>query len=367
MAYKQYRGIGVYRRRRRAIIALVLVLLLLGAAAAYGFSAGYLTFTENGLRFNLLAKSDDTPPDVVVEPSTTPSTDTTQGTTEPTTTEPPAPPAEYHGALLLDADRLTDSTYVDAQLSVLEQYGMTSVAVTVKDKSGTVRIPCASQYAEGAVAEDAEQFLAALDTLRAKGIRLVAMVSALRDNVMPRTFRECATKTNSSLWLDREYTTWLDPYQDVTRVYLTDLIVACRDAGFSEVLLYHFSFANIGKTNMITYQDGGVDKADALAALASSLRDATEGKLALSVLLTDQTVAEGADALAGQDATKLCNAVDKVYLPMEKPDTDLLSGFVPDRPEDCRVAAYLTDGQPLSASEYPTFDYLVRAQNYEYQ
>lgn len=368
MAYRQYRGIGVYRRRRRAIIAAVLVLLLLIIAALFAFGAGYLVFTENGLRFQAKPGGADVPPDVVIEPPVTAPPETTgQSTTEPATTEPPVVQTNYTSALLLDADRLTDSAYVESQLAVLERYGMTSVAVYVKDKTGAVRIPCASPYAAGAVAEDAERFQAALDALRSRDIELVAMVSALRDNVVPRAFRECATKTGDSLWLDREYITWLDPYQDVTRVYLTDLVVACRDAGFSEVLLYNFTFANLGKTDMITYQDGGVAKEDALSALASSLRDATEGKLALSVLLTGKTVTEGQDALAGQNATKLCNAVNKVYLSMEKPEEALLASFAPDRPEDCRVAAYITGGQPLAAADYPTLDYLVRTESYEYQ
>ena len=142
----------------------------------------------------------------------------------------------------------------------------------------------------------------------------IAVISALRDNVRPRTtHRGSSLKLESgSTWLDREYMAWFDPAGEDTLACLLATVRACEAAGFEQVVLEDFSYPTAGKLDLITMPDSA-DRVQALTQLANQLRDGTD--LALGLVLTPEAAASLTDPVSGQDVAALAPFFDRMYAP----------------------------------------------------
>lgn len=348
--YDRYRGSRRRRQNRIKIILLVLLLLVVLGIAALFVLQETAIYTADGFHFPFSRQEEEsglTPDDGEdiqleiqdpqpggVQPDTTPS-DTTE--------EPLPEPVELPrtAALLADGDRLlTEKAELLRQFS---EKGLSQLALVVKTPDG-ISLVDDDDVSDG-LSDQTAVFALELDSLE---MGKVAVISALRDNVRPRTnHRSSALKLESgSTWLDREYTAWFDPAGPDTLDCLLATIRACEAAGFEQVVLENFCYPTAGKLELIDYPDGP-GRVQALTQLANQLRDSTE--MALGLILTPAAAADLTDSTSGQDVAALAPFFDRMYAPGGF-ETDLTALDSAAEGTQCQIGLYVQSAEQAPAA-----------------
>ncbi len=345
--YNRYRGSRRRRQNRLKTLLLVLALLAVLGLAALFLLQETAIFTSDGFRFPFGQQEEPEKPsqpddggDIQLE--ILPPQPDTQAPDAPampddTPSEPPLPaePAELPltAALWVSGDGLlTDKVDLMRRIS---EGGLTGAALVVKTPDG-ISLVDDDDVSDG-VSDQAAPFALELDSLE---VEKIAVISALRDNVRPRTaHRSSALHTGSgATWLDREYIAWFDPTGKDTLGCLLATVRACEAAGFSQVVLENFHYPTAGKLELIDYGDAAARTA-ALTALAKALRESTD--LQLSLVLTADAAANLTDGTAGQDVAALAPYFDRMFVPAADFTADLtgLDAAVADT--GCRIGLLL--------------------------
>ena len=365
MAYhNRYRGSRRRRQNRLKILLLVLLLLVVVGLAALFFLQDAVVFTADGFRFPSVqnkenaSKADPVHPDDIhleieapqqgAEQLMPPAQQQPQQVVQP---EPEPEPVEapYTAALLVTAEELlTDRADVLRRIS---EGSYTQLAVRVKTPDGLSLLN--DGLVKDGISADSAAFIEALD-----GVDLpkVAVISALRDNIRPRTgYRSSALHTSSgATWLDREYIAWFDPAGKDTLACLIAIIDACEATGFEQVVLENFHCPNAGKIDLIDY-GASYSRQSALTELARQLREETE--LPLGLVLTETAATELLDSVSGQDVAELAQYFHLLYLPASDFAADRAAVEHAAKDTTCRVGLLLKDsGLPPAGDDV---DYLI--------
>lgn len=349
--YDRYRGSRRRRRNRIKIILLILLLLVVIGLAALFLLQDAVIFTSDGFRFAFSSQeepeqteSGDQPGDIQLEiEDPQPGSDQLMPPNTSAQPQQPSQPVEQPlpepvelpqtAALLLDGTALlTDSAGVLRQIS---QGSFVQMALQVKTPDGLALLDDGD--VKDGVREEAESFLHALDHV---DVPKIAVISALRDNVRPRTgHRASALHTASgATWLDREYISWFDPAGADTLECLLAMIRACEAAGFEQVVLQNFHYPTAGKLELIDYGDDQ-SRRTALSELARQLRDATD--MPLGLVLTETAASDLLDGTSGQDVAELAQYFDLFYVPASGFDADVSAVEHAAEGTQCRVGLLL--------------------------
>lgn len=339
--YDRYRGSRRRRQNRLKIILLVLLLLVVLGIAALFVLQETAIFTSDGFRFPFSRQDEeqtqepDDGEDIKLEIQE-PQPGVTQPATPPTdTTEEPLPEQvelPRTAALLASGDLLlTDKAGLLRQFS---EKSLSQMAFVVKTPDG-ISLVDDDDVSDG-VSDQSAVFALELDSLE---MGKIAVISALRDNVRPRTnHRSSALRLESgSTWLDREYMSWFDPSGEDTLSCLLATIRACEAAGFEQVVLENFSYPTAGKLELIDYGDAQA-RTEALTDLARQLRDSTH--MALGLVLTQEAAANLTDGTAGQDVSALAPYFDRMYAPGSF-DADLSALDSAAQGTQCEIGLYV--------------------------
>ena len=343
--YDRYRGSRRRRQNRLKIALLVLLLLVVIGMAALFFLQDTVIFTSDGFRFPFTQKENGQPDDpalnaddiqLEIEAPQPGASDLHQPETPTVPTVPslpqeqPTQPVELPqtAALVLDGSAiLADRADV---LRKISEGSYSQLALQVKSPEG---IALVDDGVKDGVAAEAAAFATALE-----GIDLpkVAVISALRDNVRPRTaYRSSSLKLSSgSTWLDREYIAWFDPAGKDTLSCLLATVEACEAAGFEQVVLQNFRYPTAGKLELINYGDAQ-SRRSALTELARQLRESTD--LPLGLVLTQDAVSDLLDSTAGLDVAELAQYFDVLYAPASDFAVDLRALDAAAADTACRV------------------------------
>ena len=309
-----YRGYR-YSRKKRWLFALVIVLLLAVLAfIVFEVLQNFLVFSSDGAHLDFSGGQQEEenagalqPPNFQIEDSGSSVTPDTP----PETSEDRLSTA----AVYIDTQRVGDTAYRE-QIKQID--GINTVIIEVKTPEGQVLFP--SQIApENAQAQVIQQMQEAVQDFSNAGLTVVARMSALRDDIAPRTaFRDSAIKTGSgAVWLDRQSIAWFSPFGEQTAEYLSALIAEIQAMGFDEVLLESLCFPTVGKTELITYGSHAQDdRVAAIDGLLQQLLQKTDGKIRISVMLLYQSAGE--EQQTGQSVKNILEAVP-VYSPLEDP------------------------------------------------
>ena len=346
--YDRYRGSRRRRQNRIKTIFLVLLLLVVVGIAALFVLQETAIFTHDGFRFPFSRQEEapqQTPDDggdiklEIQEPQ--------PGTLQPGTFADPLPePLPEPVALPRTAAMLTDGhallTDKAGLLRQFSQRGLSQLAFVVKTPDG-ISLVDDDDVSDGVDPQSAF-FSLELDSLE---MGKIALISALRDNVRPRTgHRSSSLKLESgSTWLDREYMAWFDPAGEDTLDCLLATIRACEAAGFEQVVLDNFSYPTAGKLELIDYGDAQA-RTDALTALAAQLRDGTH--MALGLVLTEEAAANLTDSASGQDVAALAPFFDRMYAPGGF-DADLSALDSAAEGTQCEIGLYVESSEQAPA------------------
>ncbi len=348
--YDRYRGSRRRRQNRLKTVLLILGLLVILGLAVLFFLQETIIYTQDGFHFSFSDRKEPELPgdsddggDVhlnVQDPQ--PATDSTPDL--PAATEPPAPQhtaPEHTAALVADGHRLLEDKAGLLQDFSGGSYRQLALAVRYADGISLVDDDDVSD----GVDPQAAPFALELDSLE---MGRIALFSALRDNVRPRTnHRASALHTQSgATWLDRDYTAWFDPQGKDTASCLLATIRACEAVGFDLAVLRDFQYPTEGKPELIDLP-ADLDRVAALTGLAKKVRAGTD--IALGLILSDEAAALLTDPVTGQDVALLGEYFDVLYVPAADFSHDLSPLEEALTGTDCRVGLYLQTPAPIPA------------------
>ncbi len=312
--YSSYRGGKRPSSQKGLIVALSLVFLLSAAIAAAVLLPDLLVFNSEGFHFNFGKKTEDADPKapddgaepvIIIDGEGDPSSgDTGTGSFD----------LPMLSGLECDIASVTDKTYTDELMNRAVQQGANALVFSVKANDGILHIPVTSQYAPAsALSPEAEGNKQALKALSGKDIYLIARVSVCCDNIAPRSFLSASLRTSGTTWLDYDYTSWLNPYSEITAQYLLDILTACQEAGFDQVVLENASFPVRGKVDLIEYsaEDGLVPLSVAVTGLIEEASEkAAELDISIALVCTENAAES---AKSGQNLSQLAPFLHSIY------------------------------------------------------
>lgn len=299
--YRNYRG---RRPKGKIILAVILVLVIL-AAIAVMYLAEHVVYDETGTLHLDLPWQEDTAPEE----------DISDVSLELTIQEPKI--LQKVWAFSLTDMPLTQEKLAAAQdrrtAAADEVYN--SVAVTMKDSSGTVYFDAAPALSGAVVTEP--DTAAALAELTASQDHTIARLSCFHDpKAANDSVGDVALKnTDGFMFYDGSNSQWLDPSKEGTQEYLGQLMVECAALGFDEILLTDFGFPTTGKLEKIQYPVVGMQAClrSFLTAMRSALDTAGYSQVLLSVELPEAVIRTGCDETAGLVLVDILSRVDRVY------------------------------------------------------
>ncbi len=311
----------VYRGKRKyswliTLLVSTLALLLLLTVWMFYHLQTYLVYDKDGVRLVLPSERETLTPsepnspgaadlpridvEIVVDKTDYSGVETTAGQ------DTPAVRAVYVPASEVTAQNL------DFYLTGLGDFN--ALVLQLKGPDGYLRyassLPLAASYnVNGSL--DLKSYA---EKFKARGVYLIAELGCLTDSAMAVRNAPAALKnavTGSAYTASG--TAWLDPYSEVTRGYLTDLIAELTDLGFDEILLsgiYCPEGENIEFSQPMTLTP---DRASAVSSLALYLREQADSLgVRLSALVETDALVSGESETIGQDLPVFFKAFDRV-------------------------------------------------------
>ncbi len=288
--YTPYRG----RRRGRRILAAVVGLLLVALIVVLVLAATQqIVFTPDGPQFGGGKPSPTAPVDPTASPEGSPSAEPSfiieTPSAEPSTEPSVAPTAEGRPDRIVAVQIDPRDTVAFGGAMQLAKDGLiNTVVLELGEKNGALRwnstVPLARTI--GSVPADINDAfdLARIAELHDAGLYVAARISSLKESYLGNYSSEYAVKwADGRRWLDGDRPKalgWLDPYNETSRGYITDLVLELIDGGADEVLLDNFSFPTSGYTDSIAFEGeaAGVSRMEILNSFGSELAAAAKAK-----------------------------------------------------------------------------------------
>lgn len=338
-------------KRRLTIFLLVLLLILMALAVGFFYLQEFIVYTADGFRFDFpFLQQGDQPEQQPELPEEIPLI-TGDGEDEPAAPadgqppeeqpeeQPPAQSMAGHWAAG-ELAQAGDPAYRARLIEWARQAECDTLVFTVKTPNGQVLIPTDSAIAAQVGSVNADPAAAeGLSALKAEGFRLVARLSANRDNIAPRALRANMVATHNGVtWMDYDYLTWMAPSGPDTAAYLGQLAASCKQLGFDGLLLTDLGYPTRGKVSIVGTDRQG-DRAALTAQMIQTLRGYADGMF-IAAELTDVAAAQLTDAEAGQDAAQLAAVCDWLVASVpfaEDPSSAPLRQTIEAQQGDCRL------------------------------
>ncbi|MDE6592325.1 MAG: hypothetical protein K2K57_04585 [Oscillospiraceae bacterium] len=216
-------------------------------------------------------------PDILEGPAKVPSqteekapaeTVVTEGTAQPAVTEavnvttPPVSTDVKNGgaAYTISLEDMQDLDSLEAALDEIRSSGASAVIMPMKADGGAfyykTEIPFVATVTDGEKPIKSEVTASqAANAALAKGLRPVALVSVLKDNNRYGDYRDGSYRSNDdTTWLDAAPDNggkpWIDPFDEVARDYLCDIMRELGGAGFGEIICEDFVFPDFRSTDV---------------------------------------------------------------------------------------------------------------------
>ncbi len=219
-------------------------------------------------------------------------------------------------ALYVAADKMTaqNIAYYPAVLAESEvKYNC--LVMNIKSIDGSLRYFSTIPLVTGYGVNGTESLKETLGLLKEHDLWLVAEVSCLGDSAMAVRNSPIGLKNATGAVLSDENGSWLDPYNSVTRGYISDLMRELKDMGFDEVLLTNVCLPADMTIQYSQPMTAMPDSVSAISSLGRYLRrEADDIGIYLSAELDGTALREGKGAEIGQDAEFFFKVFDRVYV-----------------------------------------------------
>jgi len=322
--YRAYRG---KRAGGKALLAGVLVLVILAAVAVL-LVQQYIVYDKTGApRLEVPWKESGEP--VEEEPVEV-----------DLVIRQPEAPETLRGRLL------PVLTLTECQAALAEEGN--TVAVTLKDGTGTVFCPLPSVIRDAVVPpEDG-----ALQALLESGRHTVARLSCFRDPVAAAAYADAMGLMNTGgfLFYDGANTPWLDPAKSAAREYLCAIARETAELGFREILLADVAYPTEGDPTRIAC--GEAERGEHLQTFLREMRTALEPYgVKLSVELPAEVILSGEDVASGQILAEIAPLVDCIYAQILPEQAEACAAAVSAAAETAAFVPVLNGTDPLPAGD----------------
>ncbi|MFH1715389.1 MAG: putative glycoside hydrolase [Elusimicrobiota bacterium] len=138
---------------------------------------------------------------------------------------------------------------------LIENTGLNTIVIAVKEYNGEVYIPDVTQAIEfKAYVKAMPDIKKYLETLQDKGVYTVARIVVFKDDIAARKKPEWAVETkNGEIWQDRRNQAWLDPYNRDNWEYTFSIADKCVELGFDELQFDYIRFPSDGVISNCKY------------------------------------------------------------------------------------------------------------------
>ena len=312
-----------YRGEQRSLWGLTLavtlaVILVLFLVFLFYWLQDFIVYEKDGLKLSLPGEQEEqsnarpvtaasrrelpllADVEIVVDKTDYSSVVTTAGTDVPT----------VH-ARYIPASSVTSGT-LDGCVASMGDYD--GLVLEIKPGSGVLsyasRVPLTNSYGVNGTL-DLKSYA---ERLKEKNVYLIAEMSCLVDVAMGVRNNAIALKsaTTGGIYTS-DGLTWLDPYSDQTRAYLSALIDELADMGFDEVILSGLWCPNSDALQFSASMTVTPDSESAVSSLSLYLRQrAEEDGIRLSALAESMTLRSGGAGTFGQDLPVFFRMFDRV-------------------------------------------------------
>lgn len=277
------RNTKIYRRHRKKSKGFLFVLMILAAIALGFFGTKILKEAWDKAKQNQKPDTSD-----ISSSSENESTSSSQseGNSSDVTSSEPEPEETGFEAVVMPGETLLNQDGWQAFLTQAKENGKTAVVVELKDQNGVLYFKTsnalAAQY--NAVSPQAVDAMVLSKSISDAGLVPMVRISTLKDPVVSRlaagtTYHYQGGNENS--WLDASLNqggkTWLNPYQENARKYLSDLSSELAAAGFKTIILNDFYFPSDSSQSMGIAGET-VSRADILKQLYREIADAVSAQ-----------------------------------------------------------------------------------------
>lgn len=314
----------VYRGKRKygwvvTLLVLILVIALVAAVWLFNYLQKFIVYDSSGLRLVLPYMDDyqfgSADPD---EPGATPipgvAADIVVEEKDYTELETGA----GEGLEVLRARRIAaDNLSADAITSAVSGLAPQSALVLeLKTADGFLHYKSALQIADSYAVNGGEDISAALAAAKEAGVWLVAELSTLEDTAMALRYAPAAMKSaGTGAALDMDGQSWLDPYNDITRSYISSLMEELAGLGFDEILLSGLTFPDSEQAAFSQAMTWSPSRSGSIASFALYLRTrAEELGLKISGAIDAGHLRSGSGGQIGQDPEIFFKVFDRVVI-----------------------------------------------------
>ena len=190
-----------------------------------------------------------------------------------------------------------------------------SLVLNIKSEDGTLRYYSSIPMVDSYGVNGTENIKEAIGKLKEQGLWMIAEVSCLGDSAMAMRNSPISLKNANGGVLTDEVSSWLDPYNTVTREYVVELMKELKEMGFDEVLLTNVSLPAEMTIAYSQPMSATPDSVSAVSAMCRYLRlQADEIGIYLSAELDGTALREGKSKDKGQDPEFFFKVFDRVYV-----------------------------------------------------
>ncbi len=190
-----------------------------------------------------------------------------------------------------------------------------TLVLELKASDGFLRWHSGVKQAESFAVNGTLELPELLEPLKAQGVRLVALLSALSDSAMAQRNAPIALKSavSGQTFVGADGGAYLDPYSDGTREYLLALIDELRGLGFDEVLLSGVVCPDGDALRFSKEMTRTPDSVTAVSSFALWLREQADARaFPVSALISAEALHSETGAKDGQNPVLFFKAFDRV-------------------------------------------------------
>ena len=305
--YSSYKG-RRSSRDKKLILFSTLLLIIVCTGAAFILLTDFIVFTSDGFRFTFQNEeeadikqdeNDDEDLNIVINGKPQDESDSS----DPIISS--LPPV---AGVIDDISNILSATYAKGLASAALERGCTTLCFSIKDESGVLQIPITSAYSsQGGQSSDADAIKQSLEIFdQYDNLYLAAYITCFADDRATEAFPQNAVTTQSgSVWIDSSGHAYIDPYSDMAREYLCDIIDSCARAGFDMVILDGLAFPTSGSLSQAIYSSEDIpeNRQAVIAKILSEIKATADShSIAVSVVL-DDPLSDG--TVSGQNIEKL--------------------------------------------------------------
>ena len=327
-----YRPRDVYKGRRKykvplTIILFVFVALIIGAVALFYILQQFVVYDANGVTLVLPWEEGaaDTA-QVESDPAAEPTPDTRAPVEfEIVFLEPDFSSMSYAvdweptatHSLYLSAAAAADSATLSSSISEAVSAGCTGIVLQLKDSSGQLLWPSATDMAIAYATGGSMDYTAYLDTAHSQGLTVAACLSICADNLLAERDWLVTLGTESArTYTDANGISWLDPYNEDIISYAVDMAMELAALGFDEIILDELRIPTDSPLPLVytTTLTDETSPVTAVCRLGQRVCEALDGSgVLVSAMLDAEGLRSGLGEQSGQDPTSFAHLFDRLY------------------------------------------------------